>query len=114
MGLIPEKYLTFCGNILWEPFKNLWRLVGNSQFLPLFFMVMLLHAGVDSRAARKVSDDVQARWLAFADRGVPGADWPQYNSDDRAVMVLDRRRRVELDPHAERRQAWEGFSLSSL
>lgn len=75
---------------------------------------MLLHAGVDSRAARKVSDDVQARWLAFADRGVPGADWPQYNSDDRAVMVLDRRRRVELDPHAERRKAWEGFSLSSL
>lgn len=74
---------------------------------------MLLHAGVDSRAARKVTDDVQARWLEFAERGVPGADWPQYTSDDRAVLVLDRRRRVEFDPHAERRLAWEGFSLSS-
>lgn len=74
---------------------------------------MLLHAGVDSRAARKVTDDVQARWLDFADRGVPGADWPRYTSDDRAVLVLDRRRRVEFDPHAERRLAWEGFSLSS-
>jgi para-nitrobenzyl esterase len=72
---------------------------------------MLLTVGVDSRAARKVSDDVQARWLAFADRGVPGADWPRYTSDDRAVLVLDRRRRVEFDPHAERRLAWEGFSL---
>ncbi|MGB0436950.1 MAG: carboxylesterase/lipase family protein [Mycobacterium sp.] len=74
---------------------------------------MLLHAGVDSRAARKVSDDVQARWLAFADRGVPGADWPRYTSDERAVLVLDRRRRVEFDPHAERRLAWDGFSLSA-
>ena len=74
---------------------------------------MLLHAGVDSRAARKVTDDVQARWLEFAERGVPGADWPQYTSDDRPVLVLDRRRRVELDPHAERRLAWEGFPLPS-
>ncbi len=74
---------------------------------------MLLTAGVDSRAARKVSDDVQSRWLAFADGGVPGADWPQYTSDERAVMVLDRRRRVEFDPHSHRRLAWEGFSLAS-
>ncbi|GJF14243.1 carboxylic ester hydrolase [Mycolicibacterium cyprinidarum] len=74
---------------------------------------MLLTAGVDSRAARKVSDDVQARWLAFADRGVPGADWPPYTSADRAVLVLDRRPRVEFDPHAERRLAWERFSVSS-
>lgn len=29
-----------------DPFKSLWRLVGNSQYLPLFLMVMLLHSGV--------------------------------------------------------------------
>ncbi len=27
-------------------------------------------------------------------------------------MVFDRRPRVEYDPHADRRQAWEGFSLA--
>ncbi|CAA0134328.1 Para-nitrobenzyl esterase [Mycolicibacterium vanbaalenii] len=74
---------------------------------------MLLSAGVDLRAGRKVSDDVQARWLSFADHGVPGTDWPRYTSDERAVLVLDRRRRVEFDPHAQRRLAWEGFSLAA-
>lgn len=73
----------------------------------------LLAAGVDSRPARKVSDDIQGRWLAFADRAVPGADWPQYTRDERAVIVLDRRRRVEFDPHSDRRRAWEGFFLAS-
>ena len=31
----------------------------------------LLTAGVDSRTARRVSDDVQARWLALAERACP-------------------------------------------
>lgn len=43
----------------------------------------LLAAGVDSRTARKVSDDVQRRWLAFANHGAPGPDWPQYTRDAR-------------------------------
>jgi DHA1 family multidrug resistance protein-like MFS transporter len=29
-----------------EPFINLWRLVGNSQYLPIFLLVMMLHSGV--------------------------------------------------------------------
>ncbi|CAN3129430.1 Carboxylic ester hydrolase [Mycobacterium sp. smrl_JER01] len=69
----------------------------------------LLAAGIDSRAAQKVSDDVQRRWLGFAAEGVPGSDWPRYSRDERAVLVLDHRRRVELDPHSERRMAWEDF-----
>jgi para-nitrobenzyl esterase len=73
----------------------------------------LLTAGVDARTAGKVSADVQRRWLAFAARGVPGADWPRYDRAERPVLVLDRRRRVEYDPHAERRMAWEGFSLAA-
>ena len=73
----------------------------------------LLTAGADFRSAHKVSDDVQARWLGFADNGVPGADWPQYTGDERAVLILDRRRRVEYDPHSERRRAWEAFVLAS-
>jgi len=56
---------------------------------------------------------VQARWQAFSRTGVPGQDWPAYTSADRAVMVLDRRSHVEYDPHADRRQAWAGFSLAT-
>jgi para-nitrobenzyl esterase len=74
----------------------------------------LLTAAADRRPALRVSDDVQARWRAFSRTGVPGHDWPAYTSADRAVMVLDRRPRVEYDPHADRRQAWEGFSLAAL
>jgi para-nitrobenzyl esterase len=73
----------------------------------------LLTAAADRRTTLRVSDDVQARWRAFARTGVPGQDWPAYNSVDRAVMVLDRRPHVEYDPHADRRQAWEGFSLAT-
>ncbi|MDZ4268683.1 MAG: carboxylesterase/lipase family protein [Mycobacterium sp.] len=73
----------------------------------------LLAAGIDSRTALKVSDDVQRRWLNFAENGAPGPDWPQYRRDRRAVLVLDRRRRVEHDPHAERRMAWEDFFVAA-
>ena len=69
----------------------------------------LLTAAADRRSALRVSDDVQSRWRAFSRTGVPGEDWPAYTSADRAVMVFDRRSRVEYDPHADRRQAWEGL-----
>jgi para-nitrobenzyl esterase len=73
----------------------------------------LLTAAADRRSALRVSDDVQARWREFSRTGVPGEDWPAYTSADRAVMVFDRRPRVEYDPHADRRQAWEGFQLAT-
>lgn len=73
----------------------------------------LLTAAADRRSALRVSDDVQSRWRAFAHTGVPGADWPSYTSADRAVRVFDSRPRIEYDPHADRRQAWEGFSLAA-
>ncbi|WP_101947073.1 carboxylesterase/lipase family protein [Mycobacterium sp. 3519A] len=73
----------------------------------------LLTAASDRRSALRVSDDVQARWRTFSRTGVPGHDWPAYSTEDRAVMVLDRRPRVEYDPHADRRQAWADFSLAT-
>lgn len=73
----------------------------------------LLTAAGDRRTALRVSDDVQRRWRAFAETGVPGSDWPAYTSADRAVRVFDRRPRIEYDPHADRRQAWEGFTLAA-
>jgi para-nitrobenzyl esterase len=69
-------------------------------------------AGADRRAALRVSDQGQRRWRAFSRDGVPGDDWPVYTRDDRAVMVFDRKTRVEYDPAPERRMAWEGFTLA--
>jgi para-nitrobenzyl esterase len=72
----------------------------------------LLTAAADRKVALRVSDDVQSRWRAFAHTGVPGEDWPAYESPERAVKVFDRRPRVEFDPHASRREVWEGFTLA--
>ncbi|OBA64046.1 carboxylesterase [Mycobacterium sp. 1100029.7] len=71
-----------------------------------------LTAAADQRAAIKVSNQVQKRWRAFSRSGVPGEDWPVYRRDDRAVMVFDRKTRIEFDPHPHRRMAWAGFSLA--
>jgi para-nitrobenzyl esterase len=73
----------------------------------------LMTAAADRRSARRVSNDVQARWRSFSRTGVPGDGWPQYTGDQRAVMVFDRHSHLEFDPNADRRRAWEGFSLAA-
>ncbi|WP_102145098.1 carboxylesterase/lipase family protein [Mycobacterium hubeiense] len=73
----------------------------------------VLTAAADRRSARRVSNDVQSRWRAFSRTGVPGEGWPPYAEEQRVVMVFDRHPRLELDPRAERRRAWEGFTLAS-
>jgi para-nitrobenzyl esterase len=72
----------------------------------------MLTAAIDRQSALRISNDVQNRWRAFARDGVPGQGWPQYLAGERAVLVFDRHSRVEFDPAAERRQAWEGFALA--
>ncbi|OBH98119.1 carboxylesterase/lipase family protein [Mycobacterium sp. E2733] len=72
----------------------------------------LLTAAADRRAALRVSNQVQRRWRSFSRHGAPGDDWPTYTTADRAVMVFDRKSRVEFDPHPHRRIAWDGFSLA--
>lgn len=71
----------------------------------------VLTAGVDQRAAVRVSHQVQTRWHEFSRTGVPG-DWPAYDREERPVLVFDRHTHVEYDPHQHRRQAWAGFSLA--
>jgi para-nitrobenzyl esterase len=72
----------------------------------------LLTAAADRRAALRVSNHVQRRWRSFSRTGSPGDDWPVYTRADRAVMVFDRKSRIEFDPHPHRRIAWDGFSLA--
>lgn len=71
----------------------------------------LLTAAADRRHALRVSDDVIRRWRSFSQTGVPGDDWPAYTHAERAVLVIDRKCRVEFDPHQHRRLVWDGFSL---
>ncbi|MDT5291270.1 MAG: para-nitrobenzyl esterase [Mycobacterium sp.] len=73
----------------------------------------LLTAAADRRSARRVSNDVQGRWRAFSRTGLPGEGWPAYTDKERPVMVFDRHAHLEYDPRAERRRAWEGFSLAA-
>jgi para-nitrobenzyl esterase len=56
---------------------------------------------------------VQGRWRSFSRTGSPGDGWPRYTADERAVMVFDRHSHLEYDPNADRRRAWEGFTLTS-
>ncbi|WP_205873260.1 carboxylesterase/lipase family protein [Mycobacterium camsae] len=72
----------------------------------------LLTAAADRGPALRVSNDVQRRWRSFSRSGVPGEDWPVYTHDERAVMVFDRKSRIEFDPHHHRRLAWDGFTLA--
>ncbi|WP_116377613.1 carboxylesterase/lipase family protein [Mycobacterium sp. MFM001] len=72
----------------------------------------LLSAAGDRRSALRITEEVQARWCAFARTGAPGAGWPNYTSADRAVMIFDRTSRVEYDPLAVRRQVWQHFEVS--
>lgn len=58
----------------------------------------VLTAALDRKSALRISNDVQNRWRAFARTGVPGEGWPRYDADDRAVLVFDRKTRVEYDP----------------
>ncbi len=72
----------------------------------------VLTAGVDQRAAVKVSHQVQTRWNEFARTGAPGDDWPVYNREERPVLVFDRHTHVEFDPHPHRREAWASFTFA--
>ncbi|MGN7779996.1 carboxylesterase/lipase family protein [Mycolicibacterium sp. 22603] len=73
----------------------------------------VLTAAGDRASAARVSRDVQRRWGDFSRTGRPGEGWPRYDEGMRAVLVFDRHTRLEYDPHADRRQAWAGFTLAA-
>ncbi|HEX5812870.1 MAG TPA: carboxylesterase/lipase family protein [Pseudonocardia sp.] len=61
-------------------------------------------------ALRSVSTRMQAHWVHFARHGVPGPDWPAYDTDRRRTLIIDGIDRVEDAPRADRRAAWSGFT----
>ncbi|GAA1960875.1 carboxylesterase/lipase family protein [Agromyces allii] len=49
------------------------------------------------------------RWLHFVEHGDPGPAWPRYDETTRSTLVIDASDRIESDPRAERRRAWDAF-----
>jgi len=68
----------------------------------------------DDRA--ELATRMHRAWLAFARTGDPDHDglphWPPYTAERRATMVFDRECRVEDDPLADERRAWETVELT--
>ena len=69
-----------------------------------------------TQAFTEVSRVMQFHWGQFFHTGAPGEEWPVYGfrSDDRpgrATAVFDAGMRVEWDPKASQRRAWEGFDM---
>lgn len=66
-------------------------------------------------ALRAAGARMQEHWTHFARHGTPSPDvgapgWPAYDPEHRRTLVIDATDRVESDPHADRRRAWDGFA----
>ena len=66
--------------------------------------------------AWQVSERMQERWLSFATDETPdGGDtvhWPQYDTLQRATLIVSHDDSVVSDPYAERREAWGNKVMS--
>lgn len=84
--------------------------------VPFVFGQAAADGGVLSRLpgrqeAARVSERVIGRWGAFAHGNAPGAHWPRYDARTRPALIIDRDDRVEHDPRAEQRRAWEASAF---
>ena len=61
----------------------------------------------------QLAERIQDAWISFARRGNPShtgvGDWPLYDADRRATMILGDECRVEEAPLEHERQAWRGL-----
>ncbi|WP_309297292.1 carboxylesterase/lipase family protein [Lolliginicoccus levis] len=76
---------------------------------------------LDSRAARvltsvggrrdlaAVSQRMREHWTHFAHTGAPRPDWPRYDTSTRRTKIFDQEDRVDRDPRAACRLAWNGY-----
>lgn len=87
-----------------------WRGAPHTLDIPLVFGTLEASGSITGAgsAARKVSDDIMAAFIAFASNGGPQVtgtpDWPQYRLDDRPTMIFDQVSRVEYDPRKQERE----------
>lgn len=73
-----------------------------------------LFVGEVSPAMRAMATAMAGAWAAFARGGRPEApglpDWPSYDTDRRATMVLDETPEVVDDPFGDERLVWEDLT----
>jgi len=72
-----------------------------------------LHADIGNEAEESaLAAQVHAAWAAFIHGGTPAAaglpQWPEYRSDTRPTMILDRQSRVEQKPFERELRLWDG------
>ena len=62
-----------------------------------------------------MADRIAGSWAAFAATGNPNSkylpDWPAYDSEKRATMILSQDPHVENDPRAEFREIWSQIGV---
>lgn len=77
----------------------------------------------ESPEIRPLADRMSEAWLSFAREGVPASlgainrplpAWPAYTADQRTTMIFDLASRVENDPFAEERHAWDGVHIRGM
>ena len=72
-----------------------------------------LFCGPPDEVSRRLAATMHEAWATFARTGTPSAaglpDWPAYEPGRRATMIFDTESRVEDDPGATDRRAWEGL-----
>jgi len=61
------------------------------------------------RDFERVGRRMRTNWLHFAFSGSVDAGWPPYDEEHRRTLIIDVDDRVEEDPRAELRKAWNGF-----
>jgi len=76
-----------------------------------FDTIDLTNATDRSEAAHGLAATMSGTWAAFAHTGVPAyssiPEWPAYDLNQRATLMLDRECRVENDPRRDTRLLWQ-------
>jgi para-nitrobenzyl esterase len=71
----------------------------------------MLRGGLLIGDRKRLAKRMRRYWINFVRSGDPGADWPRYEDESRAVKLFDKRDSIANDPDGARRSAWAGREL---
>lgn len=66
----------------------------------------------DSSDMERLTQEMQGFWGDFFHGKELDSSWPPYGTDQRITRIFDAKSSLEYDPKAERRIAWEGYSMT--